>query len=76
MIDYKSEIKEFLLDIIEEQEEIDSDELFSSGVLNSLDLVTLIGFLEEKYNIKVESSEVVHANFDSIDKMTEFLKSK
>ena len=76
MVDYKYEIKEFLLDIIEEQGEIESNELFSSGVRNSLDLVTLIGFLEEKYNVKIESSEVIHANFDSIEKMTNFLKSK
>lgn len=75
-MDYKSQIEEFLLEIIEDKDDVYSNQLFSSGVLNSLDLVTLIAFLEETYSVKVESSEVVHDNFDSIDKMVNYLESK
>jgi hypothetical protein len=36
----------------------------------------LVAFVESEYNIKVEMSEVVVKNFDSIHKMANFVRRK
>ena len=36
----------------------------------------LILFLEETYNIKIEDNEVVKSNFDSLEKIAQYLKKK
>ena len=58
-------------------EEISPDtSLFQSRILDSLNLVRLIGFLEETFNIKINTSEVIIENLDSVRNMLKFLDKK
>ena len=55
----------------------DTDSLIDSGVVDSFGIMSLIGFLEEKFVITVSGEDLMPENFDSIsaisamvDKMT------
>lgn len=42
-------------------------DLVHSGLLNSLDIVTLIGELSDAFDITIPPSEIIYENFDSVD---------
>lgn len=41
-------------------------EMVHSGLLNSLDIVTLIGELSDKFDIEIPPSEIIYENFDTL----------
>lgn len=53
----------------------DTDLLASAG-LDSLGMIRLISFLEERYGVKVEGHEVVPANFRTVDAIAAFVQGK
>lgn len=56
---------------------IDPDEsLISSGVIDSLSLLRLISFVEERFGIRIEDFEVVPDNFESINVMEALIAGK
>jgi acyl carrier protein len=50
--------------------------LVSSGVIDSLAILRLITFLEEKFGIAVEDEEVVPENFETINVIKAFVEDK
>jgi acyl carrier protein len=50
--------------------------LFSSGIIDSFSLVSLLTFLENSHNIRVSPAEVNLDNFDSLQKMQKYVESK
>jgi acyl carrier protein len=54
----------------------DEDSLRDSGVLDSTGVLELLRFLEEDLAVTVQDSEVVAANFDSIEKIAAFVQRK
>lgn len=50
--------------------------LFQDRLLDSLNLVSLMNFLEKTFGIKINTSEVTLENLDSIQKMIEFVQKK
>ena len=56
---------------------IDPDEsLLSSGILDSLGLLRLVAFLEERFGVAVEGDEVIPENFETIDSIKNFIQHK
>ena len=56
---------------------IDPDQpLIASGVVDSLGLIRLIGFLDEQYGVKVEDGELVADNFQTIALIKAFVEGK
>lgn len=53
-----------------------NDSLISSGVLDSLTLLQLIAFLEEKYNIIVKDVDMNPNNFQTINIIKTFVEKK
>jgi len=53
-----------------------NESLISSGVLDSLTLLQLIAFLEEKFGISVDDSEMNPNNFQTIKHMSMFIEGK
>ena len=72
------ELREFLEDdlAVDTQEITDDCLLFSSGIVDSFALVTLMTFLEDEADIKVAASEVTLDNMDSIGRVLSYLQSK
>jgi acyl carrier protein len=46
------------------------------GILDSTGVLELIGFLEEKFGIRVEDDEVVPDNLNSLEKITRYIARK
>ena len=46
------------------------------GILDSTGVLELIGFLEEKFSIRVEDDEVVPDNLDSLNKIALYISKK
>jgi acyl carrier protein len=54
----------------------DEDSLVEKGLIDSTGILELVAFLEEKYGISIEDTELVPENLDSINAMTTFLNRK
>ena len=50
--------------------------IFESGLLDSMGLLFLIEFLQEKFGIEVREDELKPENFESIDRIAHFVKEK
>lgn len=72
------EIITFINDeLLDEPEDIGKDtSLFQDRILDSLNLVMLIGFLEEKFAIKIKTAEVSIENLDTVAKMITLIEKK
>ena len=51
-----------------------SDNLLETGILDSLGLMQLVVFIEEKLGVKVPDEDVVIENFSSVDALTGYLE--
>jgi acyl carrier protein len=54
----------------------DDTPLRTSGILDSVATLRLVSFVEEHYGIEVEAHEAGVENFESIDSIASFIKSK
>ncbi|MFJ2479041.1 acyl carrier protein [Pseudomonas sp. NPDC087598] len=53
-----------------------TDELFSSGRMNSLRALSLIQWIESTFNIVVDGSDISPANLCSIEAVSQFIDRK
>lgn len=54
----------------------DDTSFLAEGVIDSMGAMELVAFVESEFKIKVEMSEVVVKNFDSIRKLGNFVRCK
>src|SRR5947208_8988035 len=54
----------------------DEVSFLAEGVIDSMGAMELVAFVESEFKIKVEMSEVVVKNFDSIRKLANFVRRK
>ncbi|MCP9452165.1 MAG: acyl carrier protein [Nitrospira sp.] len=47
-----------------------------SGLIDSTGVLELVAFLEEAFKIKVEDEDLIPANLDSINALTQFILAK
>jgi acyl carrier protein len=52
------------------------DNLFESGILDSMGIVALISYLEEKLKITIEPEEITEENFASIAAIDKLITAK
>ena len=66
-------IEENLLD----GEAIDNEtDLIMSGVIDSLDIVHLITFIQKEFELKIPPTEITVENFSSISKIADYLQQQ
>jgi acyl carrier protein len=53
-----------------------TESLIKSGLLSSITVVDLAVLIEENYKIKIPFTDISKDNFDTIELMIQFLKSK
>jgi acyl carrier protein len=79
-LEIRTEIRKFVLDNFmmgrNSQELTDSGSLLELGIIDSTGVLELVGFLEEKYGLQVEDSELVPENLDSIDNLVKYVGGK
>ncbi len=54
----------------------DQASLLDAGVVDSTGVLEVIGFLETEFGITVEDVEITPENFDSISRITAYVRSK
>lgn len=54
----------------------DDLQLVQAGVLDSLGMLRLVEFLEAKYHITVEDSDIISSHLGSLASIEQFVKSK
>ena len=54
----------------------DDASFLDHGVVDSLNVMDLVFFLEEKFGISVSDREIVPDNFDSVSKLAAFVRRK
>ena len=54
----------------------DDVSFLAEGIIDSMGSMELVAFVESEFKVKVEQSEVVVKNFDSISKMAAFVRRK
>lgn len=66
----QDELLRFLREDLNIDDELDAQtELFSSGLLDSVSMVSLITFIEEKTGAVIQPGDVTLENFDSVDRI-------
>lgn len=78
-VDITQEIREFvvteyLADTRPDELEADYD-LFRNGVINSLDLLKLISWLKDRFDIPVDDLDIVPENFRTVAAIRDFVGS-
>jgi acyl carrier protein len=57
--------------------ELDANTSFlEAGIVDSLGIMELVHFVEERFGIPVGDEEVVPANFDSVNRLAAFVQAK
>ena len=51
-------------------------DFIENGILDSTGVLELVGFLEEKFGIRVEDDELVPDNLNSLEKITLYISRK
>jgi methoxymalonate biosynthesis acyl carrier protein len=72
----KEAIRNFILDSINIPDLNDDDNLFESGIVNSLFAVQLMTYLEKSFNIEVTMDDLSMENFESITSTSAFVLRK
>ena len=71
-------MRDTILDLLGEiAEDIDFDTcttLINDGLLSSLDIIQLIGALNDEFDISIPATEIIPDNFNSVDAMAAMVK--
>jgi acyl carrier protein len=54
----------------------DDVSFLANGLIDSTGVLELVSFVEERYGISVKDDELIPANFDSVDNLSDFIKKK
>ena len=77
--EYIKEIRAFIVEqfLFGEEDTLKEDTSFlEEGIIDSTGILELVMFLEEKYGIKIEDSELVPENFDTLDCIAQYMDKK
>jgi len=47
--------------------------LYTSNLIDSMGTVDLAMMLEDEFNIKIDTRDIIESNFDSIDKLVKYI---
>ncbi|MBU3030649.1 acyl carrier protein [Paracoccus marinaquae] len=67
----------FLRDELNIEDDLDAGtELFSTGILDSVAMMNIIGFVEEKAGIEVRPADVTLENFDTLQRIVDYAREQ
>ena len=67
-------ILDILNDLVEDVDFDTCDTLIDDGLLSSLDIIQLIGALNDEFDISIPATEIIPDNFNSVDAMAAMVK--
>jgi acyl carrier protein len=54
----------------------ENDSFLENGIVDSIGIMELVLFIEENFNISIENGEITPMNFDSVAKLSTYVRSK
>ena len=78
-MEVEQEIRRYIIEniLFEDADNLDENISFQeSGILDSMGFLELITFIEAKYDIKIQDTELTPENFDTLQKMSSFVEKK
>jgi acyl carrier protein len=75
----RQELRQFVIDNFlfgREGELHDGDSFLDNGIIDSTGVLELISFLEERFELKLEETDLTPDNLDSIDKVTRLVENR
>ena len=54
----------------------DDEPLYTSNLIDSMGTVDLAMMLEDEFDIKIDTRDIIESNFDSISKLVNYIKSR
>jgi len=75
-LEIKGQIKAFIMSAVHLPDLADDDNLFESGIVNSLFAVQLMTFIERTFAIEVGADDLDIENFKSLNAATGFVVTK
>ena len=77
-MDIQHAVREFIGNDLgrEVQRVTDAESLLETGIIDSLGVLALVGFIEKRYGIAVTEDEMMPENFDSIDAIAAFVNGR
>lgn len=54
----------------------DDTSFLEYGIVNSMNIMEIVLFIEEKYGVQVADEEIVPDNFDSVERLVNFIEMK
>jgi 2-hydroxymuconate-semialdehyde hydrolase len=79
MQDYKNALTDFIRQDLLHGRAVKLDEeldLLSAGVIDSLGILRMVAFMEERFGVKVPDEDVVFENFQNIRVMAEYIAQR
>jgi len=74
-MDIADRIKPLVVEIAFKSVEID-EPLYTSNLIDSMGTVDLAMMLEDEFDIKIDTRDIIESNFDSISKLVNYIKSR
>lgn len=77
--DAPARIKAFVLEkfpLARKQGLRDGDSLLESGMVDSLGVLEIVGFLEKEFAITISDDELVPENFESVERLAKFAEAR
>jgi acyl carrier protein len=74
----KEEIKRYIAETTFTDPQVIKEEtmLFEEGIFDSMGLLNLISFLEEKYGVRTEDTDLMEENFQNLIAIEEYVTRK
>lgn len=72
----RDKIRTFLSKFVDVSELQDNDNIFETGLVNSLFAVNLVSFIESEFDISIENTELDLENFKDIQSITSLIEKK
>lgn len=69
-----NKITEVLASVRPEFDFSESDDFIEDGMLDSFDLVNLIAYLDDEFNISIDGTDIIPENFKNLETITQLLK--
>lgn len=80
MTEIETKIRKFLAENFILSEQADqlsaSDSFLEKGIIDSTGILELVFFVEDQFGVQIDTSEVLPENFDSIDNLSAYIRTK
>ncbi len=72
----RDSIRSFIVDTFFVEDFSDEEPFLSAGIIDSMGMLQLVTFLQERFGIEVRDEELVPENLDSLVRATAFVERK